>query len=92
MPSWSAILACGLNPFGFKFGSACPISLVGKDSKFGISSLFFYRGFSIADSCRMKEKKNVRELLPFWARELLAMNDGAEKNHTVREPSAKEDS
>jgi hypothetical protein len=55
--------------------------------------LFFYRGLGIADNCRMKEKKgNVCELLPFWARELLAMNDEAEKNHTVREPSAKEDS
>jgi hypothetical protein len=49
-------------------------------------------GLDMTNKYRMKEnKENVRALLPFWAKELLAMNDEAEKNRKVREPSAKED-
>jgi hypothetical protein len=35
------------------------------------------------------ERKKIRSLLPFWAKELLAMKDDAEEKNIVREPSCK---
>jgi hypothetical protein len=37
-----------------------------------------------------RKESRVRDLLPFWARELLTMKDEAEGKNKVREPLAKE--
>jgi len=34
-----------------------------------------------------KKETNVRDFLPFWARELLGMKDEAEKAHKAQKPS-----
>jgi hypothetical protein len=42
------------------------------------------------DGDEQKEEDGTRDLLPFWAKELLAFKDEAEGKNTIREPSGKE--
>jgi hypothetical protein len=46
----------------------------------------------MGDNTIGEEGKKVREFLPFWAKELLAMKDEAESKHTVHGPSVREGS
>jgi hypothetical protein len=45
----------------------------------------------VRDDCNeQKEEDDTRDLLPFWARALLAFKDEAEGKQAVHEPSSKE--
>jgi hypothetical protein len=48
--------------------------------------------FVLSSNETSEEEREIREALPFWARELLTMKDEAERKHRVHGPYAKEGS